>query len=164
MHEREKWKWSHSVVSDSSRPHGLQPPRLLHPWDFPGKSIGVGCHCLLQMPFSRSLVFLGKELVHSSGAPNFVTVAQGTPLDHLALADSGTYICSPQDCTYLHTLKADVWGSGFQSDWTQVLTEILHFGTLIGLATPSTTESQNKMLGQSQSLRGNKELGAECSN
>ena len=22
--------------------------RLLHPWDFPGKSTGVGCHCLLQ--------------------------------------------------------------------------------------------------------------------
>ena len=22
-------------------------PRLLHPWDFPGKSAGVGCHCLL---------------------------------------------------------------------------------------------------------------------
>ena len=21
--------------------------RLLHPWDFPGKSTGVGCHCLL---------------------------------------------------------------------------------------------------------------------
>ena len=46
-HESEKWKWSHSVVSDSSRPHGLQPTRLLHPWDFPGKSAGVGCHCLL---------------------------------------------------------------------------------------------------------------------
>ena len=29
-------------------PHGLQPTRLLHPWDFPGKSTGVGCHCLLQ--------------------------------------------------------------------------------------------------------------------
>ena len=26
-HESEKWKWSHSVVSDSSRPHGLQPTR-----------------------------------------------------------------------------------------------------------------------------------------
>ena len=25
MHESEKWKWSRSVVSDSSRPHGLQP-------------------------------------------------------------------------------------------------------------------------------------------
>ena len=47
MHESEKWKWSHSVVSDSSRPHGLQPTRLLRPWDFPGKSTGVGCHCLL---------------------------------------------------------------------------------------------------------------------
>ena len=33
---------------DSSRPHGLQPTRLLRPWDFPGKSTGVGCHCLLQ--------------------------------------------------------------------------------------------------------------------
>ena len=42
------WKWSHSVVSESSRPDGLQPTRLLHPWDFPGKSTGVGYHCLLQ--------------------------------------------------------------------------------------------------------------------
>ena len=47
VHESEKWKWSRSVVSDSLRPHGLQPTRLLHPWDFPGKSTGVGCHCLL---------------------------------------------------------------------------------------------------------------------
>ena len=26
----------------------MQPIRLLHPWDFPGKSTGVGCHCLLR--------------------------------------------------------------------------------------------------------------------
>ena len=45
--ESEKWKWSHSVVSDSLRPYGLQPTRLLLPWDFPGKSTGLGCHCLL---------------------------------------------------------------------------------------------------------------------
>ena len=32
-------------MSDSLRPHGLQPTRLLHPWDFPGKSTRVGCHC-----------------------------------------------------------------------------------------------------------------------
>ena len=49
MHEREKWKWSCSVVSDPQWPHGLQPTRLLRPWDFPGKSTGVGCHCLLQI-------------------------------------------------------------------------------------------------------------------
>ena len=58
IHESEKWQWSHSVVSDPQRPHGLQPTRLLHPWDFPGKSIGVGCHCLLQ----QSLVLPIPEL------------------------------------------------------------------------------------------------------
>ena len=46
MHESQKWKWSRSAVSDSW-PHGLQPIRLLRPWDLPGKSTGVGCHCLL---------------------------------------------------------------------------------------------------------------------
>ena len=30
-------------------PHGLQPTRLLCPWDFPGKKTGVGCHFLLQI-------------------------------------------------------------------------------------------------------------------
>ena len=47
MYESEKWKWCRSVMSNSWRPHGLQPTRLLCPWDFPGKSTGVGCHCLL---------------------------------------------------------------------------------------------------------------------
>ena len=50
MHESEKWKWSRLVVSDSERPHRLQPTRLFRPWDFPGKSTGVGCHCLLREP------------------------------------------------------------------------------------------------------------------
>ena len=40
---------SSSVESDSVRPHRQKPTRLLHPWDFPGKSTGVGCHCLLQI-------------------------------------------------------------------------------------------------------------------
>ena len=37
-----------SVVSDSVRPHGLQPTRLPRPWDSPGKNTGVGCHFLPQ--------------------------------------------------------------------------------------------------------------------
>ena len=40
MRESEKGKWSRSVESDPQRPHGLQPSRLLHPWDFPGRSTG----------------------------------------------------------------------------------------------------------------------------
>ena len=47
MHASEKQKWSHWVLSNSQRPHGLQPTRLLQPCRFPGKSTGVGCHCLL---------------------------------------------------------------------------------------------------------------------
>ena len=39
---------SHSVVSDSVRPHRWQPTRLTHPWDSPGKNTGVACHFLLQ--------------------------------------------------------------------------------------------------------------------
>ena len=35
-------------MSDSVRPHGLQPTRLLCPWDSPGKNTRVGCHFLLQ--------------------------------------------------------------------------------------------------------------------
>ena len=35
-----------AVMSDSLRPRGLQPTRLFHPWDFPGKSTGVDCYFL----------------------------------------------------------------------------------------------------------------------
>ena len=60
-------------MSDSLRPHGLQPPRLLRPWDFPGKSTGVGCHCLLHpitswqidgetMEIVTDLIFLGSKI------------------------------------------------------------------------------------------------------
>ena len=37
-----------SVVYDSLQPPGLQPTRLLCPWDSPGRNTGVGCHALLQ--------------------------------------------------------------------------------------------------------------------
>ena len=53
MHESEKWKWSRSVVADSSRSHVLQPTRLLQSWDFPGKSTGVGA-----IAFSKMLTYL----------------------------------------------------------------------------------------------------------
>ena len=45
-----KWKVKVKLLSrvQLSRPHGLQPTRLLHPWEFPGKSTGVGCHRLFR--------------------------------------------------------------------------------------------------------------------
>ena len=54
-----KVRWSRSVVSDSLWPHGLQPTRLLRPWDSPGKNTGVGCHFLLQGIFSTQGLNLG---------------------------------------------------------------------------------------------------------
>ena len=58
---------SHSVVSDSLQTHGLQPARLLCPWDFPGKNSGVGCHFLLQNKHANanmiSVVYYRREWV-----------------------------------------------------------------------------------------------------
>ena len=39
---------SRSVASNSLQPHGLQPTRLLSPWNSLGKNTGVGSHSLLQ--------------------------------------------------------------------------------------------------------------------
>ena len=74
MHDSEKWKWSRSVLSDSSQPHGLQPIRLLCPWDFPGKSTGVGCHCLLQ---------------------------EKTAIVNSEVSQSCLTLCNPMDCSLL---------------------------------------------------------------
>ena len=43
------WKWKVKVKLLSRV--WLQPPRFLRPWDFPGKSTGVGCHCLLRFKY-----------------------------------------------------------------------------------------------------------------
>ena len=44
------FNWSaHSAAPDSLWPQGLQPTRLLSPWDFPGTNAGVGCRLLLQV-------------------------------------------------------------------------------------------------------------------
>ena len=40
-----------SVLFYSLRPHGLQPDRLLHPWNSPGQNTGVGSHSIFQVIF-----------------------------------------------------------------------------------------------------------------
>ena len=40
-----------SVLSDYLQPCGLEPTRLLCPWDSPGQDTGVGCHSVLQEIF-----------------------------------------------------------------------------------------------------------------
>ena len=50
---------SHSVVSNSLQPHGLQSTRLLCPWNSPGKNTGLGSHTLLQKIFPTQGLNLG---------------------------------------------------------------------------------------------------------
>ena len=88
IHESEKWKWSRSVVSDSQRPHGLQPTRLLHPWDFPGKVLEWGAIAMEKNEWARTLP------------------SQGTPTAHEKKTCSKTqwnYDCKRRMCKWLHT-------------------------------------------------------------
>ena len=45
-----------SVMSDSLQSYGLQPTRLLCPWNSPGRNTGVGCCALLQGLFSTQVL------------------------------------------------------------------------------------------------------------
>ena len=56
MWEKVNGSVAQSVASDFLQLHGLQPTRLLSPWDSPGKNTGMGSHSFLQgiFPTQRS--------------------------------------------------------------------------------------------------------------
>ena len=62
---------SHSVVSNSLRPHELQPARLLFSWNSPTKNTGVDCHSLLHRVFLEQFFCLRLS-------PNFKAHLQNT--------------------------------------------------------------------------------------
>ena len=115
MQESEKWKWSRSVVSDSVRPHGLQPTRLLRPWEFPGKSTGVGWHCLLRFIMNHSLYLTAAVpnlfqscLTYTWPSPIMGSIQSGTefwPSDILSLISfCFVYVCCEWGRFYINTL------------------------------------------------------------
>ena len=70
-----------SVVSNSLQPHGLQPTRLLCPWNLRGKKTGVGCHFLCQGIFltqgsNMHLLYILHQQVDSLPLPTW-EVAKG---------------------------------------------------------------------------------------
>ena len=71
------------------RPHRLKPARLLCPWDFPSKNMGVGCHFLLQ------------EIFPTQGMnPSFLHwQANSLPLSHQGSPCVCVCVCV---CIYLH--------------------------------------------------------------
>ena len=100
-------------MSNSLRPHGLHPARLLCPWDSLGKNTGVGCHFILQGIFltqGLNLCFLHCQadslpLSHQE-SPCVLFVLQGifptqeSNLHLLHLLDWWCLtLCDPMDCS-----------------------------------------------------------------
>ena len=69
------------------QPHGLQPTRLLCPWDFSGKNTGMGCHFLLQGIFPTQRLYPGlSHLLHWQ--------AGSLPLSHLGRLRKLLWTCA----------------------------------------------------------------------
>ena len=113
---------------DSLPPHGLSPTRLLHPWDFPGKSTGVGCHFLLRGIFvtqglnpglthCRQMLYIYMcvcvcvcilfkiffTIMAYNRILNVVLYAIQVDLCYLSISHIITYNCYPKPLTSLHT-------------------------------------------------------------
>ena len=97
---------SYPVASNSLRPHGLQPARLLCPWDFLGKNTGVVCHFLLQ-----TLPDPGIKLVSLALAGGFVTTAPPGK----TRSSFGAFPQVSQVCTWLNAFANILCGPGFHS-------------------------------------------------
>ena len=94
-------------MSNSVRPHGLQPTRLLHPWDFPGKSTGVGCHCLLQRQCRRKQTRLLRELISGPFPSSKATLSALLDSPTSALLDSPTFLhLQDQHCRFFKSTSA----------------------------------------------------------
>ena len=96
-------------MSNSLRPHGLLPSRLLCQWDSPGKNIRVGCHALLQgiFPTQRSSLHLWCLLHQQAGSLPLappgkpIKKAECRRIDAFELVVLEKTLASPLDCNPL---------------------------------------------------------------
>ena len=93
---------SHSVVSNSVRPHRRQPTRLPRPWDSPGKNTGVDCHFLLQCmkvksesEIARSCLTVSDPMDCSLPGSSIHGILQARILEWGAMALSNLYTYYP---------------------------------------------------------------------
>ena len=97
-------------MSDSLRPYGLQPTRLLCPWDSPGKNTGVHCHALLQGIFpTQGLNLHLLCLLHwqaglfttstRTGKRKICWPQKATNVSEREVAQSCLTLCDPMDCS-----------------------------------------------------------------
>jgi len=81
-------------MSNSLQPHGLQPTRLLCPWDSPGKNTGVGCHFLCQGIFWPQdwthVLCSGRLILYYLENENYIL---GTKWFHLKFESHMPFLC-----------------------------------------------------------------------
>ena len=103
-----------SVVSDSLRPRGLWPARLLYLWNFPRKNTGVGCH----------VVFLHRNLPYPEIGPEspalagkfFTTEPPGKPRStSLNVLLSPPYLCFFLPL-FIHAVIKQTFGACYVAD------------------------------------------------
>ena len=86
-------------MSNSVRPHGLQPTRLLCPWDSPGKNTGVDCHFLPQCMKVESESEIAKSCLTLSD-PMDCSLPDSSMGFSRQQYWSGVPLPSPTPCTY----------------------------------------------------------------
>ena len=69
-------------MSHSSRPHGLQPTRLLCARGFQGKTTGVGCHCFLRSSARNALILNPRKKGSEAGGWAETSYSLHVPLRH----------------------------------------------------------------------------------
>ena len=147
-------------MSDSVRPHRRNPPRLLCPWDSPGKNTGVGCHFLLQCmkvksesEVAQSCLTLSDSMDCSLPGSSFHGISQARVLEWGAIAcrtlqvkwsvlyksesevnQSYPTLCDPMDCS--------LPGSSIQGIFQA---RVLEWGA-IGTRIPQTTWCSHKII------------------
>ena len=125
---------SQSVVSNSLQPHGLEPARLLCPWNSPGKNTGVGSHSFLQGIFptqglNLGLVHYRKSLYHLShlGSPKIDVISRAVTaiLRHVCSVMSDSWVQGVSHQAPLPMEFSRQWGaisysrgSSQLKDWT----------------------------------------------
>ena len=122
-----------SVVPYSLRPHGLQPTRLLCPWDSPGKDTGVGCHFLLRLWTMEyyPAIKTNQQMMHATTWMNLKNMlSEGSQNQKITCRMTPFIWCVQQDKSMER--EVDVWLPGAEDEngewlWrdTRVLLEIM---------------------------------------
>ena len=112
MHESEKWKRSHWVVSNSSRPHGLQPTRLFRHGIFQARVLEWGA-----IAFS---IFWGPfkvEVAYRKEWNNAVCSNMDGPRDdYTKWSKSGKERQTSYNITFMWNLKYDTYELIYKTD------------------------------------------------